>query len=1071
MRRLLLALTGVLFAAVVALLLALRSESFVLGSAHWAVNTFTDLRLELVNPAVDVYAGSLRADEIHLLPRADDGPAMLSVLDLSTSRGVATTSGVSRSGLSAQAGSVLIYVSDSDSTSDPEPMQWLGYLGWLPSQLRIGQVHLVTASANTWIFPLKDLRGDRLPDGHYRLTADADYDGEPLEVALELLAVDRGPGVTAAQTEIKIRAPASGSEFSLAGAFEGSDKYFQYNLQLNAFYRDIREFLKGFQNSANLAGQLRLQGTMVGDTSGFVLSDATFLLDNFPEYGFQAGGWLNYRVSGETGLELVANGEIASVSYLVDWLDLDLGELGAVQSNIRLAGSLDKPVIEEFKLTTSSDEGLTVDISGRLNLYDADQDSESLENTLLVELQGPSLTVLERWLGELPYDPGAWRASGQLSGYRENLTLQDVVVESGTPDTVEFRASGMVGSIHRVQQPDESYVIEDIQFRLEAHANDSAAVGALLRLDAVPPYQKVTASVDISGTGKELKLSNGELIISASDLDARIGPASALYRPGTPVPLVDLTAPVLVELSDVAALSQYVSQPMPVLGPLRLTALLTRKGEAFQLQDVLGVVSEGGMKMETRGLVGDLANLSKVSLSSKVTGVDIRTLLATWLPTFDYAKPLGKLEGEFKLADRNGAWTLSGLSLAGGTSTTPLEFAVDGAIADITGKLSADLDARFRLDDSALMKSLTGIALKRVSGTLVVATSPGQVRGTLRGQVGDTRFNGDGLIALAEQQIKDVNLTLATPHLYLQDFAVDGSRDTGQEDATPAGEESAFLLVKLREQAPSFPVDVTLSADQISGESSSFDSLLIKLSGNDKRYTLEQFSARYNQALAEIRGIIDLNPQPPAVSLAGQANALPLGALMRDLGIQFNVSGALTVLGGVTMMGETPDALVANLNGSVAFALENAVVEGAAYDLLATDLLAWIYSGALTEKSTYLDCTMARFQLRQGVASSDSLYIESARMLATGTAKFDLVKSRMDLRITPMSKSRLLQVPSEVRIKGKINDPKADISPVSAVADATSAAIMLIPNLTLKLFGVDTSSKKDLRPCQAKLGN
>jgi hypothetical protein len=219
------------------------------------------------------------------------------------------------------------------------------------------------------------------------------------------------------------------------------------------------------------------------------------------------------------------------------------------------------------------------------------------------------------------------------------------------------------------------------------------------------------------------------------------------------------------------------------------------------------------MKVETRGAVGDLAKLSKVSLSSKVTGVDIRTLLATWLPTFDYAKPLGKLEGAFKLADRNGAWTLSGLSLVGGTSTTPLEFAVNGAIADITGNLSADLDARFRLGDSALMKSLTGIALKPVSGSLVVATSPGQVRGTLRGQLGDTRLDGDGVIALAEQQITGVKLTLATPHLYLQDFALDGSRKGSQEDATPAADESGFLLTKLGEKAPPYPVDLTLSFD------------------------------------------------------------------------------------------------------------------------------------------------------------------------------------------------------------------------------------------------------------------
>jgi hypothetical protein len=114
---------------------------------------------------------------------------------------------------------------------------------------------------------------------------------------------------------------------------------------------------------------------------------------------------------------------------------------------------------------------------------------------------------------------------------------------------------------------------------------------------------------------------------------------------------------------------------------------------------------------------------------------------------------------------------------------------------------------------------------------------------------------------------------------------------------------------------------------------------------------------------------------------------------------------------------------------------------------------------------------MAKFELRQGVATTDSLYIESARMVATGKAKFDLVRRKMDLRITPLSKSRLLQVPSEVRLKGDMSSPRADVSPVSAVADAASSALMLVPNLTLKLFGVNLGANNKNRPCQAELGN
>jgi hypothetical protein len=92
-------------------------------------------------------------------------------------------------------------------------------------------------------------------------------------------------------------------------------------------------------------------------------------------------------------------------------------------------------------------------------------------------------------------------------------------------------------------------------------------------------------------------------------------------------------------------------------------------------------------------------------------------------------------------------------------------------------------------------------------------------------------------------------------------------------------------------------------------------------------------------------------------------------------------------------------------------------------------------------------------------------------MVATGKAEFNLVKQRMDVRITPLSKSRLLQVPSEIRLKGDMSDPKAEISSVSAVADATTAALMLIPDLTLKLFGINQSNPEDYRPCNASLAD
>jgi len=115
---------------------------------------------------------------------------------------------------------------------------------------------------------------------------------------------------------------------------------------------------------------------------------------------------------------------------------------------------------------------------------------------------------------------------------------------------------------------------------------------------------------------------------------------------------------------------------------------------------------------------------------------------------------------------------------------------------------------------------------------------------------------------------------------------------------------------------------------------------------------------------------------------------------------------------------------------------------------------------------------MARFQLEDGVATTDSIYIETARMLATGKGVFDLPRQKMDLTIVPLSRSRSFQIPSEVRLRGDMSNPRPTISPISAAADASAQALMLIPKIAMRLFGQGgQASDKGIQPCQATLAN
>ena len=1052
--------------------LALRSQTVVLTIAHWAVHTFTDLRLELKNPRIALYSGLVAADEIHLIPRQSNGPALISVIDFSARSNVRQLISGRLKLSSLHASQILIYVSENDETSDPQPSQWLQFLTLLPVELRIGQVHLVTASENTWIFPLKNLRGDRMGDDLFQATAKADYEGEPLNISLELSVLLNQGWIEAVDLDSSFYAPNSGSEISLHGEVKATGEEFTYDFSATANYKDIGEFLRGFDNVGNISGALELKARMQGNMKGFVLSDATLVLNNMPEYGFEAAGELAYARSGDTRIQLITAGELASLEVLLDWINVDVSELGRAQASLRLSGSLDEPVIDNFILATKSEEGLAVNIAGSID-PGRNTGAHAKGSNIQVDAHAPSLAVLDRWLGTPAYDPGPWRASWRVRGTRTDIAIDELIIETGNRETIKVRMDGSIGHITNIETQGIAG-LEDIQLAVSAFTPDSAELSKFLDMD-IPAHHEVSAQLNLTGSGKELAVGQGKISITSSDLDATVSEISASLRPGAEQQIANGSAHITVAVSDTSALSQYTRAEIPVLGEITLSADLSQQASRLQLNNLQGAVSGDNFKLETRGSIANLAQLSGISLHSQLSELDIRHALQTRLDNFQYPEPLGQLQGSFKLSDSRGKWGVSELNIRNSEPGGPIELSASGDIDDLAGLITANFQSQFKIRDSLLLEVLTGLRMKPAEGSLTVQTGPREIALSSRIKVGNTEMYGDADITYNLEQIEKLRVTLNTPHLYLDDLGLQAGQD-GEETYSPAERLEPVVpdnrLEKILVNSPAFPTDVTVNIEGLSGTNTNIDSLKLQVTGENNRYTLRLFSLVYADALAEIRGIVDLNPSVPVLSLAGEAIALPINKLSDDLGVDTDIKGTLTARGGITASGNTTSTLVETLNGSLAIAMEDTVVEGAAYDVLATDLLAWIYTGASQETSTFIDCTMAKFQITKGVAETDSLYIETPRMLATGNAMFDLVRQKLDVTITPVSRTRSLQIPSSVRLRGDMSNPRATISPISAAADASAQALMLIPKLAMRIFGINReASDKGIQPCQANLSS
>lgn len=1063
MRKLIIAVL-LLAALLLAPLLVLNSESSLIRIAYWAVDTFTDLRLELKSPVVQPFKSIVSAAEIHLYPKDDSGPPFVSVLGFDSDIDVRDIYVGDLNRTSIRAGAVILYVSDRDNTADPSPLEWLQYLSWLPKQLDVGGVHLVSASANTFIFPLEGLTGERIEGEHFTASARALYEGEPLDFALDLSATRDQVKFTGLDLTGRFIAPDSGSEVRIDGELRGTPEDFNYDFSLVGNYKDIGEFMRGFRTYSRFKGGLQVQARMLGNTDGFELRDAQFLLNNLPDYGIEAAGSMTYNIADGNAIRLVAAGELTSMEPLIDWLDIDLQALGRTQGSATITGTLDKPIIDEFILHSESDAGLSISVRGHLESNPDDLKT----NKINVDINGPKLAVLEPWTGPLPYEIGEFSASGELNGRRGDISLNSFILELGSTDTVDARIEGSAQNIAGINEAGLAG-IKGIDLTLRLSSPDTANIASLLE-QPLPHGFEVTGEVRISGNGDGMVPAGGAIKLESSDILATISPSSGLLHLGSSPPLTGLRADISLDISDTSALSQFTAQPVPVLGPVSASATLVQHPTHFGLDNIQLAISNEGFKLHSEGAIGNLKTLENTRINHQFSGVEPRNLLLTVLDDFNYEKPLGELQGRFMLGHKKGSWNVKELAVSSMSEDTPLSLQVNGSIYTHDALPSADLKTRYRVRDPDLLEALTGLRMNPAEGATHIRSHSGLVEIDNSTRIGDTHLASHAEIQYLDGQIGRLKLNIESAQLHLTDLGLQ-AKQQGDDIYNPSEKledlEPETRLQKILKQSPPYPTDVAVKLDGISGENTSIDKLDLHITGLDNRYTLRRFTVGYDDTIAEVRGLIDLNARPPFVSIAGEAIAIPLNTIGRDLGRESDIKGHVTVRGGLAAQGYSTNELLKDVDGSLAIALENAEIEGAAYDVLATDLLAWIYSGAAREKSTHIDCTMGQFAMLDGVARSDSLYIETEKMVATGTAKFDMVQEKMDVTITPRSKSRQFQVPSSIRLRGSFDDPRPIISPVAAAFDAYAEFITLVPRMVIKMFGGKSRRDKRKRPCEA----
>lgn len=653
----------------------------------------------------------------------------------------------------------------------------------------------------------------------------------------------------------------------------------------------------------------------------------------------------------------------------------------------------------------------------------------------------------------------------------EFLAKGVVAQDDSGPVTLDLQAQGFTKELQSFL-PMEGKLAE-LLIRSELEMDIGGTLSAPeLRRTALILYGRGDTRLSLTSQAQTLNLNQLQALSSEqvmhADIAGKVGSIGSLLIAGE---MVDADTAAKAELSNSSA--TFVGEIHGTMDELNLelsdlqiahsefdvrgkTELLWREDTlSAPAIDIVANARNDSGQLHARGAIADVTATRGVAIHMDIFDLQsVRTLEALGLPP---AFTAAKVSGSgllLKAAD-----TLRVTEIGLGIEALPgITFDLSGNAA-LGSQIDADLDLRLGDVDTDSYRAVSPFLSQPRLLEAKLRLRPTYFTVLSELDIGQTHLQGVATGDLDRKKIDHLSLDLYAKELHIDDF-MPNAESAKQEQA-----ESAVDIQTLTGGLPQFPMTFTLRAGEVVGPLTQLETLSLAVDSERGRITLRELDTRYAGGELILRGNIDSNVTPPAISLAGRGIRVPLGALTEDLGLQQSVSGSLSFQGGLLTRGVSSDDWDKNLQGRIATALDDVTVSGAAYDLLMSNILAWVVKGA-AEKTTTFSCTMAQFDIASGIAKSDSVYIETPRMLATGKASLDLPKNTLDVRIEPRSKNRSIQFPSAVRLQGDLADPKISISALQASADLSAQALLLLPSLTLKLFGLG-GADDPARPCEA----
>jgi hypothetical protein len=775
-----------------------------------------------------------------------------------------------------------------------------------------------------------------------------------------------------------------------------------------------------------------------------------------------------------SGLDLDLTIKSEKPPVLFAGFDIPMPELVSVSARTRLHGSGDHLLFEDITSRVTDPLGVTGEISGSAGLELRENMAPLGRLDLKTSWTAESIASFTTLIAAkaLP-DLGPASCTVRIKGTTETLSLEDIVIKAGQGGPVYFTWQGRIGKVtFGAEQP-----VSDVDLASSLHAENTSLLSTYAGF-SIPDLGPLKGSSHIVARKDGYGAEDIEIIVGRKE-DVRLTVKGriehVMRRASLNINGIDLV--IIIPGLDMQAFSEPLGEYVAALGKISGSFTLAGGQEVLSVSDAdLETVSPDGLKISARGSISHIQLKEKipvhgVNIELSATAPDmtaVRKITDTDLPD------LGPLRMSLRTKDKKGTLIFEKLKIRAGTEKKPT-LLVEGAMKSIPGK--------DELTGALTFKTQTGLWMEKFFRRSVPEDH--MLAGDLRLSGKEGRENLEGTINVGKTKIAAaiersfvnertrINAKLSASKIYLSDFDFNGEDRQGSEGKPEKGgsgsdirlfSDEPFSFDKLKK----LDLFLSLTADELATKNFTLNNLNldVTLDNGLLQHRLQKLTHADGFITMEIT--IDTGGSKPELILKVTGKDIDSAEFLSHLHSPFILDGQLNVAVDLQSGGSSPREIASALRGEIGFAVENGQIKEIV-DLLGADVLDVLTTVGTQKEYEKLDCLAASFLFKDGVGTSQGIYLETTDVRSHGKGTVDLREETLDLVIEPKPKKGQLGGSSPVHIQGSLTNPQVIKIPFREAARLTGEIMMPYVFLPVRAMGytgiVVLNEKDEDSPC------